>query len=254
MSPSEFDLRAALRAGEGQRVNADGVIANAREVRHNRRKRVVAVVGAAAVVAGIGTGISYLPGTSSSDSASSGGGLSTAKLGNSRGAPQADLTACPRTPPHLVLPGGGGTTQFGATGPLFAEPVEQIVACGYGMSALGSAAGLGGTVTISGADAQQVADSLNDAPARRAAGQKCPAIVQPLRELVLYATGTSGAGLRPVVATFSTCPAVATNGTAVRYDWTPPASWAASLNAIMVPKGTPQVVRPTGHPSGSPLH
>ena len=35
-----------------------------------------------------------------------------------------------------MLPGGGGTNQFGADGPLFAAPVAAMKICEYGPSSL----------------------------------------------------------------------------------------------------------------------
>ena len=45
MSPNEFDLRAALRAGEGETLDPDSVLSAARAARHDRRVRIASVAG-----------------------------------------------------------------------------------------------------------------------------------------------------------------------------------------------------------------
>ncbi len=51
MSPSESDLRAALRAGEsGERLDVDSVIAQARAARRTRRRNFAAITGAVIAV------------------------------------------------------------------------------------------------------------------------------------------------------------------------------------------------------------
>ncbi len=58
MSPNEFQLRAALRDGEGEHLDPDTVVARARAVtraRRDRRVRYLSVAAVVAVVGGIGT-------------------------------------------------------------------------------------------------------------------------------------------------------------------------------------------------------
>jgi len=159
MSPSESQLRAALRAGEGQPVNPELVIAHARAVRHNRRMRVGSIAAAVIAVGGIGTGIAALntgPNGSDGSSNTAGGAIAGDKAaapeatapraapgtagaaGGSRGGNNGtDAASCPDKPIRLMIPGGGGTGQFGGSGPLFAEPVGSIRVCGYAAASLG---------------------------------------------------------------------------------------------------------------------
>jgi hypothetical protein len=267
MSPSESQLRAALRAGEGQPVNPDLVIAHARAVRHNRRMRVGSIAAAVIAVGGIGTGIAALStGTNGSGDSAAGSSVSGDLQGKAaapegtapRAAPEtaggangADTASCPATPIRLMVPGGGGTGQFGGSGPLFAEPVDSIRVCGYAATSLGGRIEATGSTVLLGRDAADVATSLNAAAVTRSA-RPCP--VEPVRELVLYPTATTGGRLAPVVVSYAGCAPWATNGTAVRYDWTPPAGTSGLLNRLTrATPGLPSVPGPHPiEPSGSP--
>lgn len=274
MSPSESQLRAALRAGEGQPVDAELVIAHARTVRHNRRVRVGSIAAAVIAVAGIGTGIAALNGDGTSSPHDTAGGAiagdkaAAPEATGPRGAPGTAGTAgaaggshggdngaasCPDEPIRLMLPGGGGTGQFGGSGPLFAGPVDSIRACGYAAASLGGRIELTGSTVLLGRDAADVATSLNAAAVTRSR-ETCPLPVGPVRELVLYPVASSGAELAPVVVTYNGCGPWATNGTAVRYDWTPPAATSALLNRLtLATPGLPSVPGPRPiEPSGSP--
>jgi hypothetical protein len=275
MSPSESQLRAALRAGEGQPVNPEVVIAHARTVRHNRRMRVGSIAAAVIAVGGIGTGIAALntgPNGSNGSSNTAGGAIAGDKAaapeatapraapstagaaGGSRGgAGGPDAASCPDKPIRLMIPGGGGGTgQFGGSGPLFAEPVDSIRVCGYAASSLGGRIDATGSTVLLGQDADEVAASLNAAATTRKA-RPCP--VEPVRELVLYPIATSGGRLATVVVTYGGCAPWATNGTAVRYDWTPPPGTAGLLNRLMLSgPALPSVPGPYPiEPSGSPV-
>ncbi len=59
MSPSEKDLRSALRAGEGEAFapDADTIMQAARGARHTRRVRIAAVTATVVVVGGLGIGL-----------------------------------------------------------------------------------------------------------------------------------------------------------------------------------------------------
>lgn len=270
MSPNEAHLRAALRSGEGERIDADAVIGRAHRLRHGRRVRVASAAAAVVAVAGIGTGAALLNRGSAGHSgtpAAQAGNTTARHVATGHTVPQAAPTApisstlsagptpshagCPAEPIRLMAPGGGGTGQFGGSGPLFTGPVKQLLICGYAAAQLGSPVEFTGSYLLEqNGGAQQLADSLN-AAATTAPQLRCPA--QTLRELVLYATGTSGDRLAPVTVNFGVCPTLATNGTAVRFAWTPPGQWATQLQAMMNPVPALHVTAPM-HPSGSPLH
>ena len=151
MSPNEFQLRAALRDGEGDSIDPDTVIMRARamnQARHDRRIRYLSVAAVVAVVGGIGTvaGVALTGGDnggshSTADSArkaanSEAGGAATAPSAAGKpiaGGPMARAAAipCPATAPTLQLPGGGGSGQFGSNGSLFSGPVESVKICAY---------------------------------------------------------------------------------------------------------------------------
>ncbi|MDT4951126.1 MAG: hypothetical protein QOJ37_3721, partial [Pseudonocardiales bacterium] len=56
MSPTEFDLRAALRDGEGDGVDVDRVVAGGRARRTHRRSQLLSTAAVVAFVAAAGTG------------------------------------------------------------------------------------------------------------------------------------------------------------------------------------------------------
>lgn len=195
MSPSESELRGALRIGEGEGVDPDAVISRARGTRHARRLRVGSIAAAVVVVGGVAAGVVTLR-----------GGNAPSHVPSPR--PGAAVAAqCPARPPHLMLPGGGGTGQFGADGPLFAKPVDRLLVCGYASSRVIQ------STTLTGTAAQQVATSLNDAPTQPPTARiSITCLKFPGTDLVLRSTGQPD-----VVLDVATCPIRATNGTAVRY-------------------------------------
>ena len=145
--------------------------------------------------------------------------------------------------PRLEIPGGGGTGQFGSGGPLFAGVVTQLVVCAYPVSASPT------SIVLSGAEAASVAAGLN-AAATTSSTTLCLYGPSGTGQLVLLATTAGGRTLPPVVATRH-CTWTVTNGTAVRYDWTPPTSLTGVVAAATA--GSGNGVGPP-HASGSPLH
>jgi hypothetical protein len=118
MSPSEFDLRAALHDGEGDGLDADRLILAAEASRSSRRARLLSAGAVAAVVAGVSVGVglawpnSQHPATSaatnqtqpqahaamgSSGTRSSSTGVTNGSIANSGGGAGAALNA-PVTP------------------------------------------------------------------------------------------------------------------------------------------------------------
>ena len=271
MSPSEFDLRAALRDGEGDGVNVERVIAGAQATRARHRTWLLSAA-AAVVVAGVGTGSAVVWGGGSggqqSDSAGSRAGAS--RYGGSANGPAhgpaagpaksptaevprpatnpaattAAAAACPSTYPHYLVPGGGSPGQFGSDGPLFSKPVDTVVVCGYGTPT--EAANLKpparpGRLVFTGDNATRLAASLENA-SKTVAMRSCP-LSATQSALAIIGVAANGSEVGTVTATATTCPNQLTNGTAVRYNWHPPSDLAPVLTNLTPLKGT--VLKPS---------
>lgn len=255
MSPSESELRSFLHGGEGEPINPDTVITRAHELRHNRRIRLASAAAAVVLVGAVGTGALALRGGSDGRSAASSGLQQDQTAARGAAVPDAPTPAavtCPPIPPRLMLPGGGGTVQFGSDGPLFDGPVTAMQICGYAAATTTGQVSFLGSTTLSGRPATEIATSLNAAATIRL-NRPCP--LRPTRKLIIFATGPSGAALKPVVLDYSSCLPSATNGTAARYDWTPPPEVDPTLAALMQPPSglpTEPGTRPSG-PSKSPV-
>ncbi len=239
MSPNEAQLRAALREGEDDaldRLNADAIIWAARRLQRERRRRVTAIAGgiAAAAIVGLGvSGIVALGGGGGGGKSTEAGGGALSRTGapaDSAGrggaaAEQPDAVRpreatqlpCPNGPERFLLPGGGGTGQFGGNGPLFSTAVSAMTVCLYPID--GSAI----TTVLSTAQAAAVAKTLEAAPVVRTPAI-CPDQQPPSGSVELLAVSPTGVAAKPVVITLG-CPTnQVTNGTAVRYPRTlPPA-------------------------------
>jgi len=167
MSPNEEQLRAALREGEGDRPNADLIIASARAARRSRRRVAAAIAASVAVVIAIGGGITALSlrsGNSPSSSAAAGRSqpLPTSAAGAAPPAarPGAELPpaapsalACPSTPPTIALPNT-------STGRLLPDGITAIRICLYQVGTPKFA----GTTELTGSAAEQLARRLEDSP------------------------------------------------------------------------------------------
>ncbi|MDT4908896.1 MAG: hypothetical protein QOI69_2137 [Pseudonocardiales bacterium] len=278
MSPNEFQLRSALRDGEGEHVNPDTVIARARgmqQARHDRRVRYGSVAAAVAIVGGIGVlGGVVLGGGDNKTSSAGGGGVGSSadqaqqgsraasSAGPAKAAPRApiapgpvrDATAvpCPSSPPNLLLPGGGGTGQFGAQGPLFSKPVESVKVCAYASSTVGVVP----STVLAGENATNLTKSMDESAKTLPASIKCPGVPAPTDRgsLVIIGLDKDGNQLKPVVVTLG-CPTRATNGTALRYNWSPPANITNLIiqGVKSAPGGGPFSLPPSGKVTGSPI-
>jgi hypothetical protein len=279
MSPNEFQLRSALRDGEGEHVNPDTVIARARGVqqaRHDRRVRYASVAAVVAVVGGIGvvggvalsggggsdkTSSASKNGATTSDQGAAGagnGGRSAASKPSQAPVPapgpmhDAATVPCPDSPPRLVVPGGGGTGQFGAKGSLFSGPVTAVKVCAYASSTVGVVP----STALTGENATDLAKSLDAADKALPASMKCPGGPAPIERaaLVIIGLDTDGNQMKPVVVTLS-CPTRVTNGTALRFNWTPPANITRLINQGIRadPSGGPISLPPPGKVTGSPI-
>jgi hypothetical protein len=269
MSPNEFQLRSALRDGEGEPVNPDTVIARARglqQARHDRRVRYGSVAAVVAIVGGIGVvGGVVLGGSGETSSASKGGGPSLDR-GANRGAggavvskphaasvseptSAAAVIPCPDSAPELMLPGGGGTGQFGADGPLFSGPVLAVKVCAYA----NSTSRVVPSTVVTGENATALAKSMEDS-ARTPKSIMCPArpATTDPGSLVIIGVDAKGSPMKPVEVTLN-CPSRVTNGTALRYNWQPPANITKLINQRVNPSGGAISLPPSGKVTGSPV-
>lgn len=254
MAPSEFDLRAALREGEGDGVDAGRVIARARAARATRRTRWATAAATVVVVGALGTGVGALVHSGGTDGAGSASGANAADsaAGAEAGAPGAvpepaapgatgafhgpaqgtekGPKVCEDTLPVATTPPADGP---GSSGPLLPRDTEAVIVCGYRIAASGGIARHQNQDELVGPAARELARSLNSASPRP--GRACPA--GPARTmLTITVTEPDIAPHQPVTVSYdSACGATATDGTAVRYDWAPPAGLAAKLAALTRP-------------------
>ncbi len=227
MSPSENDLRAALRDGEDDdRPDVDRVLAEARSRRGQRRARVLGVAAAVVLVAAAAVGTAVLRGSNDSGQQSAGpAGTVQSAAGSSAAAIGA---VCPSTyPTRSVAALGAGS------GPMFSSPIASALICSYDES--GSApAHAGSQVLVTGADATTLATSIDQASTSRLKIM-CPDIVAADKKLIAIVGVTADGTILPTVTTdvsVPNCNEPITNGTAVRYAWKPPASLAAKIAAL----------------------
>ena len=234
MSPSEHQLRAALHHGEGDGVDAGAVIARARAVRHTRRVRVASVAAAVVAVGAVGTGGALLAGHSGNDVHASARSNAKAQApyiqGTAHGTGGAQSSApsgCPASLPQLAAPGGGGTGQFGGSDQILAQQEGSVLVCGYGAQTAAGPLTLRQSITLTDGRARELVVSLN-AASTKPSTLLC--VNQPARALAVYAASAGGA--LPVVTVRLDCRGTATNGTAVRYGWQPPADLTATIDAL----------------------
>ncbi len=268
MSPSEFDLRAALHHGEGDDLNVDQLVLGARARAAQRRVRLLSTAAVVAVVAGASVGIAQLAGNDSEQAGSNAAGASSpannpnadsayGAAGSARSAPPRvngpalpSGVACPTTRPQYLLPGGGSPGQFGANQPLFRKAVSTVVVCAYG-SALQKASGPHShpvRLELRDGAATRLAASLENA-AKAPPTDACGGAGGEYEFAIIGVTETEArAGTVTAAIAESGCdPGAVTNGTAVRYGWSPPQDLRARLLAL-TPGGQPKstAARPTG--------
>src|SRR4051794_27062940 len=143
MAPSEFDLRAALRDGEGEGLNADRLMMIGEAYSDRRRQHRVRLLSAATVVAvisGVAVAAVQFGGNGESGGAGSdsmadkaiagaaGGGQLRRAQGSATGVPGVPMASsahkalagvpCPSPAPHYSLSRGNGSAPYGATSPL----------------------------------------------------------------------------------------------------------------------------------------
>jgi hypothetical protein len=261
MSPSEDDLRAVLHDGADAHVDVEQLVLGARAAAGQRRIRMLSAAAIVAVVAGGGVGGALI--------ANSGGGSkssaqSTPLAGQALGAAGAatnssaarpaplfglekGLASCPATVP--VTPQPDRTAASSTSAQLFAKPIASLVVCAYTVTPHPTTSGPEPeSLLLSGAQARRVVASLENAPKAPPHGVMCPDIRgAEQRALLLIGRTRSGApaGQVTVSLALSPCEVRVTNGTAVRFAWTPPAALAQLLHSA----GTVPVPAPSSSPS-----
>ena len=273
MSPSEHELRAALSDGEGPGLNADLIIGKAAAYQRQRRARMLSVVSATAIVAGIGVGAGFLVNSSSSTSGSHSTNADKADRADrgDRGAVNGNVSApieAPAPPSSRAGVGGGGATAAAAcpaklprvstpksasADSLFPSHVQAVVVCAYGSTVQATTAFAPASTSLTGSQATNLLKSLDDAATTR--GGVCPdfrTARQP-QQYVFFGIDETGTPSDPVVATVgdNPCQSVITNGKAVRYAWSPP-SGLASILAGLRPSGASATLPSIG-PTGTPI-
>ena len=124
------------------------------------------------------------------------------------------LPACPGQYPARLLPGSGSPGQSGTTSPLFGRPAATIVVCGYGPHAPAK------SLVLTGVSAIRLQQSLEKASTTPVA---CPSVPATATRYVFLAIDASGHEVQmPVTASNDRC-GIVSNGTGVRYGWSPPA-------------------------------
>lgn len=254
MSPSEDQLRAALRHGEGDGLSAAGIIARAEDHRRQRRTRLLSVAAAVVVVAGIGTGVGLATTSSHRSTSSEANGAAKAQRAPSAagdaGGSLALSASCPATAPTLP-PQTAGTS-----GTFFEAPVQAMQICAYQyaggrlVTVAGAASPLTGVLAAD--DAQRIADALN--AAAPVTGNDVSCDLRPtkgLQEIVVLAAYADGREAPQVIVGMGPCNRTITNGHTTRGPWQPPAvlnAFLANVNAAIA-KGAhsiaPRSIGPT---------
>jgi hypothetical protein len=243
MSPTEFDLRAALHDGDDDaNLNVDRLILDARARAAQRRGRLMSGAAIAVVVATAGVGGTLLVRNgNTADSSKAAGGAAAASHGanldknagsaalapgSGARAAMSEAIDCPTSLPHYLLPGGGSPGQFGADQPLFSKSVSAVVVCAYGTaekSSLSATSHHPARLELRGDDAKRLAASLENAPLTQAAAE--PVACEPgttgTYPLAIIGVAANGTKVATVTVSMSSCVQV-TNGTAIRYGWQPP--------------------------------
>ena len=254
MSPTEDELRAALRTGEGGGLDPDIVIVRARAHGarlHERRIRIASAAAVVAVVAGLGVGGGLILGRQSQSHSSSARTAGSATVGEGAGNANGGASGstdkssptfsvgCPQTlPVQATQQDPNPRAQF------FAKPVDRFVVCAYATNgAVVTDAGAPITTTLTGTDAAALANSIEHA-SRTQLARPCPLYRTDRPTLLLQPTATDGTDLPDVTTTVlqNPCNATITNGDAIRYNWLPTAlsTYIAQL-AKAVPTPSPQL-------------
>ena len=258
MSPTENDLRAALHDGEGDGIDPTRAMLAGERVRARRRTRLMNSVGTAVVVAAVATGGSFLVGHQSTDHGSSSGDRaakqpppSAANAAGGASAPEANTGASGRAPALSVIGcpspvAGQSPPPSPSSGPLFTARVSSLIVCTFSAEANPT------SITLTGADAQLVVNSLEGAPTTRPTVM-CPQYRTAGERTVEFVGVTAGGASAGVVTSTldrPACATVVTNGKTTRYGWHPPIPLLKQLaRAQAVTGSTPAPVEPSGSPT-----
>jgi hypothetical protein len=205
---------------------------------------VVAVVGGL----GVGGGIVFTrqSGTHSSTAHSDGTAAGAPKAANGGGAGASSYGAagCPATLPQDNTRGPAPSP----TATFFTRPVASIVVCAYSA---------GGAVVV-GTDGTVISELFDSAGAAALAGsiehasttllaRPCPLYRTNQPTLLMIPTATDGTALPDVTTTVlqNPCNASITNGSAERYNWTPPALLQAFVARLAQAQQTPATSGPS---------
>jgi len=253
MAPSEFDLRAALRDGEGEGLDADPLISQGRARAAHHRVRLLSGVAVVAVVAAGAVGASQLRGSgdsgSSSATGSAAGGVAAAPAhaplqsastesayrvgGASMLAAKAAAIGCPPVAPEFAPP-NGRTGRYGAAQPFFRQPVAAMIVCAYGSTRTAATAPerQPARLELSGSQATGLAASMVQASSLPIT-QPCPAGAgQKFAMIGLAGNGTRVGTVAADLDTRRACASTVANATAARYGWSPPRALERRLLAL----------------------
>ena len=259
MSPTEHDLRAALRDGEGDGPDPSRIVALGQQARAHRRTQLLNAAVITVIVAALGTGGTLLLNRDGHDQNSadkSAAGPVDSRTGTFGGANAAGGSAAsagaarvPRHPaPHAATqpPAKGatdcpaaapatptaapGTGTGNSSGPLFRGSPVRLAICVYADTSGSRPA----AIALTGPDAQAVAASLESAPTSRRPVM-CPNYrLAGERTALITGFGADGQQLGTVTASLDrpACAVVVTNGTQMRYGWTPPSELTTRLGPV----------------------
>jgi hypothetical protein len=195
MTPSESELRASLRTGEGDRLDTDAVLAHTRAARHDRRRTLAAIGGAVAAVLAVG------------------GVITGVQLDRSEHAAPLRSSAAPGRrsspvpPVDVICPGSAPAMRYGTgTAPLFPDDVTSIKVCVYDVERLTT------SKDITEPAAGSYAERFNALPAKRGR-VACP---QYLTQITVALIPVTPSGPAPVVVGRIGGCGTTSNGTASR--------------------------------------
>jgi hypothetical protein len=232
--PSEFDLRAALREGEGDGPDVEQLISAGQARRAQRRTRVLSAAVIIAVAGGLGVSAAALSGGGGSAGPSAAGGAAALHGLPVPSAKGADAVTCPQAAPQLPNSHRNSVTgSTAAPAQLVQGQVSSVVVCAYGanFTVADHAASRPVRLTLAGRQATRLADSLERAPT---AAPSASCASAPIERYAVIPVNPSGSPLPPLTAQVSgsSCGAVVSNGTAVRYGWEPPPAVVQKLKQL----------------------
>jgi hypothetical protein len=270
VSPSEADLRAALREGEGDGVDPHDIIFAVRQARARRRTVLLSAAAAVVFVGGAAAGVSALVNAGSPNGSGTnsvvGASENAAAASGPHRAPQASAnqahnpplepgfdisTACAK--PAAASPTGSGSSAD-RSGQLLPGPVQRFIVCTYANFAGPQSTASAQPVVVTGPAASSLARSLRTATAT-AIPPRCPMVASTGNiALRLIPVAPGNRRLPPLIATVGlpACASNVSNGVIIRYGWRLPPDVRALLHLGTVENGPIQLTPVHQHPIGSP--